>query len=208
MKKYISLVAMIIMIATMAAAQTPEKVMWSFDKDSAGSVPQGFAVAVGEWKVVEDGTAPSKPNALGQTARNRGSTFNLALVDAKSYKDLELSVSMKAVAGKEDQGGGLVWRASDGKNYYVARYNPLENNYNLYKVVNGRRSEIKGSTARVTEGWHTLAISMKGDRIECFLDGRKYMEAKDSTFTEAGKIGLWTKADAQSRFDDLTVNGK
>ncbi|MGO9572112.1 MAG: hypothetical protein ACLP5H_31705 [Desulfomonilaceae bacterium] len=90
----------------------------------------------------------------------------------------------------------------------MARFNPLEDNYNLYHVVNGRRSEIKGSKASSTPGWHSLRITMTGDHIQCYLDGKQYLEAKDSTFKEAGKIGVWTKSDAQTHFDDLEVSGK
>ena len=90
-----------------------------------------------------DGTAPSKPNVLAQTARNSGNTFNLTLVSGTNYKGVDLSVKMKAVAGSEDQGGGLVWRAKDKRNYYIVRYNPLEDNYRIYKVENGRRSQFE-----------------------------------------------------------------
>lgn len=207
MKRSIFVAIGILALATVLVAQEGKQV-WNFDTDTTGSTAKGFTSEVGEWKVVADPTAPSQPNALAQLAQNRGSTFNLTLVQGMSYKDLELSVKTKALAGKEDQGGGLVWRARDGQNYYVARYNPLEDNYNLYKVVKGRRSEIKGAGAKGVEGWHTLTVTMKGDRIECLLNGKKYIEARDSTFPETGKIGLWTKSDAQSHFDDLIVSGK
>lgn len=208
MKKCCILAMAMIMFTAMSAAQEPGKAVWNFDKDKVGSVAAGFTVAAGEWKVVADPTAPSQPNVLAQSARSSGSTFNIVLVDNTSYKDFDLTVRMKAVAGKEDQGGGLVWRAKDARNYYIARYNPLEDNYRLYKVVDGRRSELKSVNIKHGDGWHTLMVTMKGTRIECYYDGRKYLEADDSTFKEAGKIGLWSKADAQSRFDDLTVAAK
>ncbi len=94
------------------------------------------------------------------------------------------------------------------KNYYVARYNPLEDNYRLYKVEKGRRSQIQSADIKHSDGWHTLRVTMENDRIQCFYDGKKVLEAKDSTFQEPGKIGLWTKADARSHFDDLKVIGK
>jgi hypothetical protein len=90
----------------------------------------------------------------------------------------------------------------------VARFNPLEDNYNLYHVTNGRRSEIKGSNFKANPGWHTLRVTITGDHIQCYLDGQKHLDAKDSTFKEAGKIGLSSKSDAQSHFDDLEVSGK
>ncbi len=207
MRKCIFLTIGILALATGLVAQEGKKI-WNFDTDKPELIAKGFTGEVGDWKVVADATAPSPPYVFAQTARNRGSTFNLALVDGSRYKDLVISVKMRAVAGKEDQGGGLVWRVKDAKNYYVARYNPLEDNYILYKVVKGRRLEIKGATLKKVEGWHTLTVSMEGDRIECLLDGKKYLEAEDSAFREAGKIGLWTKSDAQTHFDDLTVSEK
>jgi hypothetical protein len=182
--------------------------LWNFDGDQAGNIPRGFTNEGGEWKIVADPTAPSKPNALAQLAKNSGSTFNLTLVNGVNYKDLDVSVKMKAIAGREDQGGGLVWRAKDAKNYYVARYNPLEDNYRLYKVEMGRRNQIQSADLPHSDGWHTLRVTMEGDHIQCFYDGKLFLEAKDSTFPGPGKIGLWTKADARSHFDDLKAIGK
>jgi len=204
MRSILAIIA-VVLLATGLAAQE-EKKSWSFDADNAGTIANGFINNVGEWKVVADLTAPSSPNVLGQLAKNSGSTFNITLVSDTNYKDLEISVKMKAIAGKEDQGGGLVWRAKDAQNYYIARYNPLEDNYRLYKVEKGRRSQLKSADIKHTEGWHTLRVTMNCTLIQCYYDGQKYLEAKDNTFVGAGKIGLWTKADAQTEFDDLTVN--
>jgi hypothetical protein len=115
---------------------------------------------------------------------------------------------MKAVAGEVDQGGGLVWRAKDAKNYYLARYNHLEDNYRLYKVVDGKRTLIQNADITHSDGWHTLRVRMTGDQITCEYDGKTYLEAKDDTFPGPGKIGLWSKADAQSQFDDLSLKGR
>ncbi len=204
-----SLFAMVgvLLLATSLVAQGGKE-SWNFDTDIPGTIAKDFTDEVGEWKVVADANAPSQPNVLAQLAKNSGSTFNVTLVSGTNYKDLEISVQMKAVAGKGDQGGGLVWRAKDAKNYYVVRYNPLEDNYRLYKVEKGRRSELKSADIKHTEGWHTLRVTMKDDLIQCYYDGQKYLEAKDNTFSGAGKIGLWTKADAQSQFDDLTASEK
>ena len=192
--------------AGVVAAQA--QMSWNFDADKVGEIAKGFSNEVGKWEVVSDNTAPSKPNVLAQLAKSSGSTFNLALVNDTNYKDVDITVKVKAIAGNTDQGGGIVWRARDAKNYYVARFNPLEDNYNLYRVVNGHRSEIKGSKASSTPGWHTLRVTMTRDHIQCYLDGKKHLEAKDSTFKGAGKIGLWSKSDAQSHFDDLEATGK
>lgn len=195
----------VMFLATGIAAQDGKR-SWNFDGDKAGAIATGFTDEVGEWKVVADSTAPSRPNALAQLARNSGSTFNITLVSGASYKDLDLSVKMKAVAGEEDQGGGVIWRAKDAKNYYIARYNPLEDNYRVYKVENGRRIQFQSATIQHTDGWRTLRVTMTGDHIQCYYDGKRYLDVKDSTFKETGRIGLWSKADAQSHFDDLAVS--
>jgi hypothetical protein len=206
MNKTMILALGLVLAAVVVAAQG--KVSWNFDADKVGEIAKGFTNEVGKWEVVADDTAPSKPNVLAQLAKSSGSTFNITLVNDTNYKDVDITVKMKAIAGSADQGGGIVWRAKDAKNYYVARFNPLEDNYNLYHVTNGRRSEIKGSNVKATPGWHTLRVTMTGDHIQCYLDGQKHLDAKDSTFKEAGKIGMWTKSDAQSHFDDLEVSGK
>jgi hypothetical protein len=206
-RRSIFIIISVVLLATGLAAEEGKQ-SWNLDTDKAGLIAQGFTNEVGEWKAMVDPTAPSPPNVLAQLAKNSGSTFNVALVSAANYQDLEISVKMKAIAGKEDQGGGLVWRARDAKNYYVARYNPLEDNYRLYKVAKGRRSQLQSADIKHSDGWHTLMVTMKGDHMECYYDSKKYLDAKDSSFREAGKIGLWTKADAQSNFDDLTVIGK
>jgi hypothetical protein len=102
----------------------------------------------------------------------------------------------------------LVWRAMDSNNYYAAWYNPLEDNYRVYRVEQGRRIQLQNADIKHSEGWHTLRVRMEGDHIQCYYDGGKYLDVKDSTFQAAGKIGLWTKADAQSHFDDLTMSGE
>ena len=197
----------LLLFAVAAFAQSAGS--WNFDRDAAGQISTGFTNEVGDWKVEADNTAPSRPNVLAQRARSSGPTFNMTLIGNTSYKDLDISVSMKADAGSIDQGGGLVWRARDARNYYVARYNPLENNYRAYKVENGLRSaEFQNADAPASPGWHTLRVTMTGDRIECYYDGKKYLDVRDATFKDAGRIGLWTKADAQTRFDDLKVTSK
>jgi hypothetical protein len=189
----------------------------SFAKNDVGKVPVGWKAektGKGEgsvWKVVQDDTAPSKTGlALAQTAESPGNVFNICVVDDSKYKDVELSVAFKAIRGKKDQGGGFVWRYQDNNNYYICRMNPLEDNYRVYKVVNGKRSaEFQDATVMVPVGeWHTLKVKMEGDHIQCLLDGKKYLDVKDSSITQAGKVGLWSKADAQTHFDEFKVSGK
>jgi hypothetical protein len=163
------------------------------------------------WKVVADDTAPSKMGfVLAQTAEGPSGLFNLCVTEGTRYTDLEIGVAFKAVKGKLDQGGGVVWRYKDADNYYLCRMNPLEDNFRVYKVVGGKRIQLGTKEGfKVSAGeWHTITVTMKGEQIACSLDGKKYLEAKDDTFREAGKVGLWTKADAQSRFDQLTVKDK
>jgi hypothetical protein len=177
---------------------------WTFDDNASGQIAKGFTNEVGQWSVV----ASDKGKALAQSAKNANAVFNITLISDTNAKDVDLSVRMKAVAGETDQGGGLVWRAKDARNYYLARYNPLEDNFRLYKVVSGKRTLIQNADITHSEGWHTLRVTMSGDQMTCYYDGKKYLESKDTTFPEAGKIGLWSKADAQSQFDDLTLVGR
>jgi hypothetical protein len=113
---------------------------------------------------------------------------------------------MKPVAGQIDRGGGLIWRAKDGRNYYVARFNPLEDNYRVYKVVDGKRTQLQSADVKAPAGWCDLRVVMLGDHIWCYLNGQLWLDVRDETFKSEGLIGLWTKADAQSVFDDLTAS--
>jgi len=199
-------------VAVLAAADKALSIQ--FKKDDVGKLPAGWkADKTGKgdgsvWKVVADETAPSKSGfALAQTAEGPGDLFNLCVVEAGTFKDVDVMVAFKAVRGKKDQGGGIVWRYKDANNYYIARMNPLEDNYRVYKVVEGKRTQLQTKEGlKVPAGeWHDLKIKMKGDRIECFLDGKKELDTKDGTFADAGKIGLWTKADAVTSFDAVFV---
>src|SRR5262249_45717504 len=190
---------------------------FQFGKGDVGKVPAGWKAdktGKGEgsvWKVVEDKTAPSKKGyALAQTAEGPSSLFNLCVAEDTKYKDVEVSVAFKAIAGKRDQGGGIVWRYQDANNYYIARMNPLEDNFRVYKVTGGKRSaEFEDKEVKIpVNEWHTMRVKMEGNHIECFLDGKKYLDVKDDSIKEAGKVGLWTKADAQTYFDDFKVSGK
>src|SRR6266849_2304051 len=129
--------------------------------------------------------------------------------DEGSFKDLELSVRFKAVSGEVDRAGGLVFRLKDANNYYIVRANALEDNYRLYHVINGSRRQFAGANFKVTsEEWHELKVECVGNKIICYYDGVKKIEAKDDTFQDAGKIGLWTKADSVTYFDDLKAVAK
>lgn len=166
--------------------------------------------AQGTWAVMADPTAPSKPNVVAQTSRDRTDYhFPVLIADQGSFKDLESSVKFKAVEGEVDRAAGLVFRLKDANNYYVVRANALEDNYRLYRVVNGRRIQFAGANFKVTSGeWHELRVETAGNKFICYYDGAKKIEAADDTFKDAGKVGLWTKADSLTYFDDLRVVAK
>ena len=192
-------------LTMVSMAQSGAARQWNFDSDKPGTIADGFTSEVGEWKVAAQASVPSKPNGLAQLAKSERPIFNLALATGTSYQDLDLSVQLLALSGAVDQGGGVLWRAADARNYYIARYNPLEKNFRVYKVVQGQRTQLGTADVPAHEGWYALRIVMKGEAIECYLDGQRYLEAKDGSFPAAGRIGLWTRADAQTIFDNLAV---
>jgi hypothetical protein len=160
--------------------------------------------------VESDETAPSKLKVVKQSGR---ATYPLLLKDDTSIRDGFIEVKFKAIAGSEDRAAGVVWRAKDAKNYYVARANALEDNFVLYKTVNGTRSplDIVGrnggygvAVAVPANIWHSLRIDFKGARFTASFNGKQMFEVEDSTFTGAGKVGLWTKADSVTVFDEMT----
>lgn len=185
-----------------------------FSSADVGRVPDGWSVdrtggdSGSDWRVVADETSPSKSGfVLAQTAVSPRSTFNLCVFKDGSYADVKLQVRVKAIEGDVDQGGGLVWRYVDANNYYVCRFNPLEDNFRVYKVVAGERHQLASVDANlVADEWHTLTAAMKGNLIVCDAAGTS-LSVRDDTFQDAGRIGLWTKADARSRFDAVQVTG-
>lgn len=181
----------------------------NFENNEVGKLPNGFTqTATGKpqqlnWKVVND----NGNKFIAQLAKNEGNYYNLLVLDKPLYQNFKITVKIKAIAGDEDQGGGLVWRYIDNNNYYIARCNPLENNFRFYHVINGSRIELKSTDCAIKTGeWFTMSIEMNGNKISCSLNGNKMIDATDDTFKLAGHIGLWTKADAQSYFDDLVIH--
>jgi hypothetical protein len=189
---------------------------YNFDSDGAASLPAKFHRArTGEgtesqWVVLADPSAPSKPNVVAQTSKDSTDyRFPLLIADEGSFRDLELTVKFKAVSGEVDQAAGLVFRLKDANNYYIVRANAREDNYRLYRVVAGRRRVFAGANLEVTSGqWHELRVDGIGNKIICYYDGVKKIEAIDDTFKDAGKVGLWTKADSVTYFDDFRVVAK
>jgi len=169
----------------------------------------GSDASLATWKAAADSAAPSLPNVLTMqfAGESGGGVYNLYWSPKVQFQDGELQVSVRADTGKIDQGGGLVWRVQNPDNYYVARYNPLESNYRVYVVSDGRRHQLASTEGiRIEPGqWFGVRISHVGDRIQGWLDGRLAWEITDRTIRGAGGVGFWTKADAASSFDDLKV---
>ena len=183
----------------------------NFDNLPVGSAPAGWtATKTGtgdaKWTIEKDETAPSKPNVLKQSGQ---ATYPVCLKDDTNLKDGFVEVKFKPLSGREDQAGGLVWRAKDPNNYYVARANALENNVTIYHTVNGRRTEKKRASVKVASGqWHTLRVEFHGNHFTVICDGTKALEWDDETFKDAGKVGVWTKADSVTLFDDFSYDAK
>jgi hypothetical protein len=187
----------------------------NFDDAPAGTSPQGWILTMtgrGEpkWTVEPDPTAPSKPNVLKQSGR---ATFPVTLKRDTDIRDGFIEVKFKAVAGSEDRAAGVIWRAKDADNYYVVRANALEDNVVLYKTVKGVRTSLDivgrkggyGVKRPVASGqWHVLRCDFAGTRFKVTYDGHPLFEVDDATITQSGMIGLWTKADSVTLFDDIT----
>ena len=193
-------------IGAMAAMTTTLAQTISFDQDAAGAAPAGWRAGVTgrgspKWLVEADATAPSKPNVLKQSGSG---TFPWCVRPDVSLADGYVEVRFKPISGREDQAGGLVWRWKDGDNYYVARANALENNVSLYYTQNGRRNTLKYVDAPVPRNaWHTLRVEYAAKKIRVIFDGKPYIEMEDDHITGAGAVGVWTKADSVTLFDDF-----
>lgn len=196
-------------------------VVFDFEKDEAGGTPGGFTPALTGgggpvmWQVQEVDDAPSGNKVVAQLSDDRTNARYPQLVrDDFEATDVDVSVRFRTVSGDVDASGGLVFRYADKDNFYVVRANSLEGNVVAYKTENGKRGNIgvkgKGDTYGVNvevphQQWNALRVIMKGNLIEIILNDRKLFEVENDTFTEAGKIGLWTKADAVTQFDDLSA---
>ena len=183
----------------------------NFDKADPGKPPAGWTCTQtgsgqAKWAVAPDDTAPSKPNVLKQSGQ---ATYPVCLENDSSLKDGNIEVKFKAVSGREDQAAGLVWRARDANNYYVARANALEGNVTIYHTINGRRTEKKRASMKVPANqWQTLRVDVQGTHFTVSLNGQKALDWDDDTFKDAGKVGVWTKADSVTLFDDFTYASK
>lgn len=189
-----------------------ERREYYFDDNIVGELPFGFQSTLtgkgkaGHWIVKKTEKSPSADNVVAQVKHDSTDyRFPLLIAEGVSYKDCMVYAWFRAEDGKIDQAGGLVFRYKDNNNYYVLRANVLENNVRVYKVVNGKRTQIGGKDTKVNpKEWHLLKVICKGDKIQCFFNNTKVIEVSDNTF-DSGGVGLWTKSDSYTYFDDLIM---
>jgi hypothetical protein len=203
-----------LMISRLALAETisfddatPGKPLpgWTFTKTGDGDP---------KWAIEKDDSASSNPNVLKQSGE---ADYPLAIKEDTNLKDGFVEVKCKPLSGEDNQAGGVIWRCKDANNYYICRANALEGNVVLYKTEKGKRKSLdivgrRGGygvkTPVAKNQWHTLRVDFTGNRFAVQLNGKKLFDVEDTTFTDAGKVGLWTKADSVTLFDDFTFGGK
>ena len=204
-----------------AETRTPSKLTLDFDELELGRPPAGFSTALTgggpppSWEIRKDASAPSGSNMLLQVSSDATNyRFPICVYEGWSARDVAVSVRFKPISGQVDQAAGLVWRYQDPDNYYVVRANALEDNVVLYKVERGRRSDLKpkgswfgyGKAAEVPRGtWSALRVRAQGSHFDIWLDDEHLFQVRDETFSEPGRVGLWTKADSVTAFDDLSI---
>jgi len=214
--------AVLLASTTLAETQPTGEITLNFDPFETGKTPPSFSTALTggggpvSWVIQEDPAAPSGKNILVQTSADGTSyRFPLCVYDNLTAKDVEVSVKFKPLSGKVDQAAGLVWRYQDKDNYYIVRANALENNVVLYKVEKGKRTDLQpigsglfayGKKTPVPSGqWSTLRVVATGNRFAVYLNDAHLFDVEDGSFTGVGKVGLWTKADSVTAFDDLKI---
>src|SRR5437773_10433995 len=206
MKEFLFTIIVTSITTALAAAETV-----NFDDMKVGTVPPSWTATqtgsgTAKWSVEKDNSAPSKPNVLKQSGQ---ATFPVCFKNDTNIKDGFVEVTFKPIAGKEDQAGGVIWRLQDGNNYYIARANALENNLTIYHTIKGKRTEKKRTKMEVASAqWHTLRVDFNGNHFIVTFDGKKALEWNDDTFKDAGKVGVWTKADSVTEFDNFTYGSK
>jgi hypothetical protein len=209
------------LLVFLAATMSAEEL--DFHRDKPGSVPKDWSVAMTheggppKWEIVADPSSPSPPHVLAQTSEdNTSGRFPLAVYQKANFTDGSVSVRFKPVKGERDQAAGIVWRYRDPDNYYIVRANALEDNVVLYKVEGGKRISLepKGTPSKTygvkhkipKQTWSTLKVEFHGPSFEVFVGGTRIMDVVDSTFLGTGKVGLWTKADSVTYFDDFSFH--
>ena len=186
---------------------------WNFDREEPGTLPSEFSIGTmfdgrpaGDWQVLATDRAKSPPHVLAQLmGKGAEHAYKLALIKEVIAADLNLEVSFLPIQGRADMGGGLIWRAADDRNYYLARANPLEQNIRVYRVEHGIRHLLENFNQTIdVRQWHTLRVTHRGCRVNIYYDDKQVLDLCDKTF-RAGMIGLWTKSDAVTYFDDLRL---
>ena len=197
-------------LATMLAVTAYGETV-NFDNETPGTLPPHWVGTqtgrgTAKWSIEKADDAPRKPNVLKQSGE---ATFPVCIKEDTQLKDGFVEVKFKPVAGKQDRAGGVIWRCKDADNYYIARANALEDNVTIYHTIGGRRVAFKSVNAKVASGvWHTLRVDFRGSHFTVTYDGTKVIEADDTSFADAGKVGVWTKADSVTLFDDFSFGGK
>lgn len=207
------ILALVISTSLLCGAGDSATRLWSFDSEPPDSVPAGFQVGTlfdgrpaGEWKIIRTDHAQSPQQVLGQLmGKGAEHAYKVVLIQGTTAADLDLRVSFLPVSGKADMGGGVMWRAADDRNYYLTRANPLEQNIRVYRVVKGVRQMLHNFDHIIdVRTWHALRVMMKGCRVKVFFDEKPVFDLCDETFKE-GLVGLWTKSDAVTYFDNLKL---
>lgn len=219
----VAFVPVAVLISTALCASGPRVI--DFDHDRVGVLPAEWESAMTrsgaapQWRIVEDQTAPSRPRVLAQLSTDRtAGRFPLAVLRGVTIRDGEISVRFKTVSGEVDQAAGLVWRYTDPNNYYIVRANALENNVVLYKVEHGERTSlaprglpsrsygVKRTVPKMT--WSELKVTFTDTVATVYFNNERLFDVQDTTFRNAGRIGIWTKADSVTRFDNFTFTGR
>jgi len=183
----------------------------NFDHTPVGALPAGWLAGVTgkgnpKWAVVHDYKALSESNVLKQSGEG---AFPWCVNTKAIIKNGFVEVKFKPVGGKEDQAGGVVWRFQDPDNYYVARANALEDNVTIYHVIKGVRTEKGRAAIKVLPNkWHHLRVDFHATKFVVTLDGAQMLEWNDDLIKDAGAVGVWTKADSVTLFDDFESGGK
>jgi hypothetical protein len=195
---------------------TPHGKIVNFDTATLGKMPPGWTAvmtnggAAPHWQVLKDGSAPTQPYVFAQTSNEPGNHSPLAIFDNVAVRDGDVSVRLKPVAGHADQAGGLVFRYRDPNNYYLVRANALDHTVALFKVQNGQTIPLNASVRHdiPADAWSILKVSVRGDRFQVYVNHRRILQAEDGTFASPGKVGLWTKSNSVTYFDDFRVYPK
>jgi hypothetical protein len=213
MKHPTVIVAVILSLSAVATRADSSK--RDFEADAIGSPPAGFELgrtgggAEGKWIVRNEKGADKNHVLVQESADPTDYRFPVAVLKEGTHKDVTLSVRARPLSGQVDQGFGLVWRYQDVNNYYITRCNADEDNCTIYHTVRGSRRAFQNQGVKVAKNtWHTLKLEATGDHFVVWYDGNKVLDAKDETFKEAGRVGLWTKADSVIEFDDFIVEGR